>query len=135
MIGELFFPPTLARIADQEVTVAHPGETMTLADLFAWTNAAVYDDVGAPVIDPAHSELQRRFTDLQMAIFAVPSVYLELVDVPREAQSLARANLVKLAAKLAVGQRTTTDAGTRAHLADLLVRVRGVLHATNLRQI
>ena len=135
MIGELFFPPTLARIADQEVTVAHPGETMTLADLFAWTNAAVYDDVGAPVIDPAHRELQRRFTDLQMAIFAVPSVYLELVDVPREAQSLARANLVKLAAKLAVGQRTTTDAGTRAHLADLLVRVRGVLHATNLRQI
>ena len=135
MIGELFFPPTLARIADQEVTVAHPGETMTLTDLFAWTNAAVYDDVGAATIEPTHRELQRRFTDLQMAIFALPSAYLELIGVPREAQPLARANLVKLAAKLAAGERTTTDPGTRAHLADLLVRVRGVLHSTNVRSI
>jgi hypothetical protein len=135
MIGELFFPPTLARIADEEVDVAHPGQTMTLSDLFAWTNAAVYDDIGAPAIDPAHRELQRRFADLQMAIFVLPSAYLELLGVPRETQPLARSNLVKLAAKLAAAERTTTDPGTRAHVADLLVRVRGVLHATNLRSI
>jgi hypothetical protein len=70
-----------------------------------------------------------------MAIFVLPSAYLELLGVPRETQPLARSNLVKLAAKLAAAERTTTDPGTRAHVADLLVRVRGVLHATNLRSI
>jgi hypothetical protein len=135
MIEQLFSPVTLARIADQEVKQSHPGETMTLSDLFAWTNAAIYDDVGQPAIDPTHRELQRRFADLEMAIVALPSAFADQLDLPRETQSLARTNLVKLAAKLEHGEHIATDAGTRAHLADLLVRVRGVLHATNTRQI
>jgi hypothetical protein len=135
MIEQLFSPVTLARIADQEVKSTKPGETMTLSDLFAWMNAAVYDDVGQPTITPTHRELQRRFADLELAIAALPSSFADQLNLPRETQSLARANLVKLAAKLQHGEAVATDPGTRAHLADLLVRVRGVLHATNVRQI
>ncbi|HTW85756.1 MAG TPA: zinc-dependent metalloprotease [Candidatus Sulfotelmatobacter sp.] len=135
MIEQIFSPVTMARIADQEVKQSHPGETMTLSDLFAWTNAAIYDDVGQASIAPAHRELQRRFADLELAIVSLPSSFADQLNLPRETQSIARANLVKLAAKLAAGERTTSDPSTRAHLADLLVRVRGVLHATNVRQV
>jgi hypothetical protein len=112
-----------------------PGETMTLADLFAWTNAAIYDDLGRSSIDPAHRELQRRFADLQMQIVALPSAYADQLDLPRETQSLARYNLTKLSGRLDGAVRAARDEATRAHLLDLRARVNGVLHAQNVRQV
>ncbi len=108
---------------------------MTLADLFAWTNGAIFDDVGRPTIAPTHRELQRRFADLQMEIVALPSTYADQLDLPRETQALARYNLMKLAARLPGAIRVARDEGTRAHLADLRSRVDGLLHAQNTRQI
>lgn len=135
VISELFSPVNLARIADQELKVRRPGETMTLADLFGWTNAAIYDDIGRGSIDPAHRELQRRFADLEMQVAALPSVFVDQLSLPRETQSLARYNLMKLDARLDRGVAAAHDEGTRAHLVDLRVRVRGLLHAQNVRSI
>jgi Met-zincin/Domain of unknown function (DUF5117) len=134
-ITDLFSPANLARIGDQELKVRSASETMTLADLFAWTNAAIYDDVGRGSIAPAHRELQRRFADLQMAIVQLPSAFADQLDLPRETQSLARYNLMKLASRLDGAVASARDEGTRAHLVDLRVRVNGVLHATNIRSI
>ena len=117
------------------VKVRKPGDTMTLADLFTWTNAAVYDDIGARTIDAPHRELQRRFSDLQMQIVALPAVFADQLDLPRETQALARYNLIKLDARLDRAVAAAGDEGTRAHLIDLRVRVRGILHAQNIRSI
>jgi len=135
VIGEMFSPVNLARIADQELKVRKPGDTMTMADLFAWTNASIYDDLGRPSIAPAHRELQRRFADLEMQIVSLPVAYVDLLNLPRETQSLARYNLMKLDARFDRAIAAARDEGTRAHLIDLRVRVRGMLHAQNLRSI
>jgi hypothetical protein len=134
-IAEMFSPVNLGRIADQELKVRKPGDTMTLADLFAWTNAAIYDDLGQSTIAPTHRELQRRFADLQMEIVALPSAFADQLDLPRETQSLARYNLMRLAARLGGAVKAARDEGTRAHLVDLRVRVQGVLDAHNVRNI
>jgi hypothetical protein len=135
VISEMFSPVNLGRVADQELKVRKAGETMTLADLFAWTNSAVYDDLSRGTIAPAHRELQRRFTDLQMQIVALPSAFADQLDLPRETQSLARYSLMRLSARLDRAVAAARDDGTRAHLVDLRVRVNGVLHAQNVRSI
>jgi hypothetical protein len=134
-IAEMFSPVNLARVGDQELKVRKAGDTMTLADLFAWTNAAIYDDLGRASIDPTHRELQRRFADLQMEIVALPSSFADQLDLPRETQSLARYNLIRLASRLGGAIRAARDDGTRAHLVDLRARVQGVLDAHNVRAI
>ena len=135
VISEMFSPINLGRVADQQLKVRKPGDTMTLADLFGWTNAAIYDDLGRATIDPAHRELQRRFTDLQEAIAQLPSAFADQLNLPRETQALARASLVRLSGRLDGAVRAARDDGTRAHLQDLRVRVRGVLDARNTRSI
>ena len=134
-ISEMFSPANMGRIADQELKVRRPGDTMSLADLFAWTNGAIYDDVGRSRIAPTHRELQRRFADLQMQIFMLPSVFADQLLLPRETQALARRSLTVLAARLDPAIRSAGDPGTRAHLEDLRARVRGVLEAHNVRSI
>ena len=135
VISEMFSPTNLGRVADQQLKVRKAGDTMTLTDLFGWTNAAIYDDLGRASIDPAHRELQRRFADLQEAIAQLPSVFADQLNLPRETQALARANLVRLSGRLDGAVRAARDDGTRAHLQDLRVRVRGVLDARNTRSI
>jgi hypothetical protein len=135
VIVRLFSPENIARIADQEYKMRRPGETMTLADLFSWTNAAIYDDLGRAAIDPAHRELQRRFADLEMQIVALPSSSIDQLDLPRETQELARYELMKLSARLGGAIRVSKDEATRAHLVDLRARVAGVLRAQNVRQV
>ncbi|MEA2785160.1 MAG: hypothetical protein QOF71_1264 [Candidatus Eremiobacteraeota bacterium] len=135
VISEMFSPTNLGRVADQQLKVRKAGDTMTLTDLFGWTNAAIYDDLGRASIDPAHRELQRRFADLQEAIAQLPSVFADQLNLPRETQALARANLVRLSDRLDGAVHAARDDGTRAHLQDLRVRVRGVLNARNTRSI
>nr|MDQ6925549.1 zinc-dependent metalloprotease [Candidatus Eremiobacteraeota bacterium] len=135
VISEMFSPNNLGRVADQQLKVRKPGDTMTLTDLFGWTNAAIYDDLGRPSIEPAHRELQRRFTDLQEAIAQLPSSFADQLNLPRETQALARVSLVRLSGRLDGAVRAARDDGTRAHLQDLRVRVRGVLDARNTRSI
>jgi hypothetical protein len=134
-IDRIFSPANLTRIADNEVKQSKPGETMSLADLFAWSNASIYDDIGRTTIAPTHRELQRRFTDLQMQIVALPAPIADQLDLPRETQEIARYQLRKLAAALDASAHRAHDAATTAHIADLSVRVHGVLSAGNVRAI
>jgi hypothetical protein len=134
-IATMFSAPNLSRIADQSLKVARPGDTMTLADLFTWTNGAVFDDLGSAAIAPTHRELQRRFADLQMEIALLPSFVLDSLGLPRETQALARGALVGLAGRLDGAVGAARDPGTRAHLADLRSRIAGALHPQTARPL
>ena len=135
VITTLFSPSNLARVADEEVKVDKPGATMSLADLFGWTNASIYDDLGRPTIAPTHRELQRRFADLQIQIVNLPTIFVDQLGLPRETQALARYQLSKLSSRLDGALRSARDDGTRAHHEDLRARVRGILDARNVRSI
>jgi hypothetical protein len=134
-IGVMFAPSNLSRISDQQVKVAHQGDTMTLADLFTWTNDALFDDLGRSTIAPTHRDFQRRFTDLEMEIALLPSFALDSLSLPREIQALARTNLAKVSRRLDGALAAATDPGTRAHLDDLRSRIHGALEAKMTRPI
>ncbi len=134
-LSTMFAAPNLSRIADQSLKVAHPGDTMTLHDLFAWTNGAIFDDLGSPTIAPTHRELQRRFADLEMEIALLPSFVLDTLGLPRETQALSRQSLVTLVGRLDAAQAAARDPGTQAHLADLRSRIRGALNPLTARPL
>lgn len=134
-IEVMFSPQNMARIADQSLKTTRAGETMTLADLFGWTNAAIYDDLGRAAIAPAHRELQRRFVDLQSAIALLPSFAMDQLSLPRETQALARASLAGVNRRLDGAIAAAKDGATRAHLDDLRSRIRGVLEPRTNRSI
>jgi hypothetical protein len=134
-IAEMFSPSALARIADQSVKQRTPGETMSLADLYAWSNAAIFDDLGQPAIAPMHRDLQRRFADLEMEIAFLPANGMDQLGLPREVQALARYNLRQLRPKLDAAYRQATDVGTRAHIDDLRSRIDGALQPKTNRGI
>lgn len=134
-ISTMFSAQNLSRIADQSLKVARPGDTMTLADLFGWTNAAVFDDLGSPAIAPTHRELQRRFADLEMEIALLPSFVLDSLGLPRETQALSRHSLLLVAARLPAAARAARDPGTQAHLEDLHSRIAGALHPLTARPL
>jgi hypothetical protein len=134
-ISMMFSAQNLSRIADQSLKVAHPGDTMTLADLFTWTNAAVFDDLGSPAIAPTHRELQRRFADLETEIALLPSFVLDSLGLPRETQALARHSLVAVAGRLPAAAHAARDPGTQAHLEDLRSRIAGALNPLTARPL
>jgi Met-zincin/Domain of unknown function (DUF5117) len=135
VLTRLFSPANVARIADEELAAGRPGETMRLADLFAWTNAAVFGDLDGRPIPPFHRDLQRRFLDLQTQMLFVPVAAIEPLGVPRDLQALARHALVELRSKLRGIASRTVDPATRAHLDDLTNRVSAALDARPLRQL
>ncbi len=108
---------------------------MSLADLFSWMNAAVFDDLGQPRIAPLHADLQRRFADLEIQIALLPSGNLDQLALPREVQALARYNLRQLQPKLEGAYRAATDVATRAHVDDLRSRIDGALGAKTNRPV
>jgi len=134
-ISTIFSAPNLSRIADQSLKVARPGDTMTLSDLFAWTNGAIFDDLGSAAIAPTHRELQRRFADLEMEIALLPSFVLDSLGLPRETQALSRQSLVAIADRLDGALAAARDPGTRAHLADLRSRIHGALNPQTPRPL
>jgi hypothetical protein len=134
-ISVMFSPANLSRIADQQMKVAHTGDTMTLADLFAWTNDALFDDLGRSTITPSHRDFQRRFTDLEMEIATISSFQLESLSLPRDVQALARVNLAKISRRLNSAVIAAKDPGTRAHLDDLRSRINTTLEAKLVRPI
>ncbi len=133
-IVAMFNPTVIDRIADESMRT-RPGETMDLADLFGWTNAALFDDLGQPRIAPLHRDVQRRFLDLELEIALLPSGTMDQLALPRELQSIARFELRKLRARLDVAVAAATDTATRAHLDDARSRIDGALHAAVLQPL
>ena len=108
---------------------------MGLADLFEWTNAAIFDDLGSHTIAPAHRDLQRRFADLELEIALLPSASLAQIGVTTEIQSLARYELRKIDARLNGANAAAADVATKAHLDDLRSRIGGGIHPGTLRPL
>jgi hypothetical protein len=113
----LYDPLMLERLDDLPLK-AKPGTTMSLSDLFDWTQAALYRDLSDPklrTIDPVHRAIQQWYARKLAQIWLAPDD-----GTPYDAQSLARAKLVDLRSDLgtALG-RSGLDELTRAHLASL----------------
>jgi hypothetical protein len=127
---EIFSPPVMSRIADEQLKVARPADTMSLEDLFGWMQAAVYDDVHAGMgsIDPLHRGLQRRYTNYLIEIALAPSFIIEGVGFPGDTAPLARYQLRRLDDRLTASLSSNGyNVATRAHLEDLHNRVSAAL--------
>jgi hypothetical protein len=133
-ITSLFNPASISRIANESLK-AKPGATMDLSDLFEWTNASIFDDLGSRTIAPAHRDLQRRFADLELEIAFLPSGQLEQIGVTTEIQALSRYELRQVRARLDGAYRAAGDVATKAHLDDLRSRIDGGLRPTALRPL
>ena len=106
---------------------AKPGETMSVADLFAWTQSSIYGDVqkGRAPKGPLRRNLQRMYAHLLEKIAVAP-----WPGTPPDAQALARLELTSLSGNL---HKAITASGldlqTRAHYAALQVEVDRALEA------
>jgi hypothetical protein len=125
-LAYMYSPLVLQRLADMP-TKAAPGSTMTLADLFAWTQTAIFHDIasGRPGGSQIHRNLQRRYARMLASMITAPSP-----GTPLDAQALARIELVDLAAGIhrSLG-RKELEFQTRAHLAALASDVERALDA------
>lgn len=120
----MFNPNVLARIADLP-SVAAPGSTMTLVDLFTWNQKAIYGDLESGAVAHANTvrrNLQRRYTLLLAKLANAPPK-----GTPFDAQALARYELVDLQGRISDALRKTRDVQTRAHLDAMRSDVRNAL--------
>jgi hypothetical protein len=118
--GELtiMFQPLMFNRLDDLSLKAKPGATMSLTDLFTWTQRSIYGDLRNPklaTIGEVHRSLQQWYARKLAQIWLAPAP-----GTPYDAQSLARANLVALRGTLGAAlSRSSLDALTRAHLESL----------------
>jgi len=119
-LDRMFQPLMLARLRDLSLT-ARPGETMSLTDLFDWTQGSVYGDLSSKnlrSIPLIHRNLQQSYARLLVRLVNAPAA-----GTPYDAQSLARAKLVELGDSIQHMPKAQLDELTRAHLADLRHRI------------
>jgi len=125
-LGIMFQPAMLQRLDDLSLK-ARSGQTMSLADLFAWTQASVFGDLRGRLtsIPLIHRSEQQTYAAMLGALLLSPAP-----GTPYDAQALARAELTNLQSELhsALGS-SKLDTMTRAHLEDLQVRVSRTLDA------
>lgn len=124
VLGYLFSPLVMARIADLPMK-SPDGKTMTLADLFTWSQQAIYGDVGGPHGTDAGTvrrNLQRSYARLLAKITVSPAK-----GTPYDAQALARFELADLAGRADRALRQTHDVQLRAHLEALRADARRAL--------
>ncbi|MBD5654708.1 MAG: zinc-dependent metalloprotease, partial [Candidatus Eremiobacteraeota bacterium] len=117
VLDELFDPVVLQRLADLPLKYA-PGTTMSLTDVFAWTQKSIFGDIASGRIakaDEIHRSLQQSYARMLAQMLLAPAP-----ETPYDARSLARAELVALSADVAKARsRRDFDLLTRAHIAAL----------------
>ncbi|MEO6990546.1 MAG: zinc-dependent metalloprotease [Candidatus Baltobacteraceae bacterium] len=121
-----FSPLVLQRLADLP-TKTRAGQTMSLADLFGWTQHGVFADLAGkkPAGTQIHRNLQRRYARLLALMITAP-----VAGTPYDAQALARLELVDLRGTIARDvRRPGLDVQTRAHLEAMNVDVARALEA------
>jgi hypothetical protein len=125
-LAYMFSPLVLQRLDDMQLK-AKAGATMSVADLFAWTQTSVFGDVqrGAAPKGPVRRNLQRMYARLLEKIAVAP-----WPGTPPDAQALARLELTSLAADLRKSLAARgLDLQTRAHFAALQSEVNRALDA------
>jgi hypothetical protein len=127
ILDQMFQPVVLQRLDDLSLKYA-PGTTMSLSDVFTWTQKAVYGDLSDGRIANAneiHRSLQQSYARMLAHMVLAPDA-----GVPYDAQSLARAELSSLAGDIAKAEtRAKLDLLTRAHLDALGAVARDALTA------
>jgi hypothetical protein len=121
-LSRLYQPTMLQRLDD--LSLKYPaGSTMSLADLFAWTQDAVFRDLRTGAgSNEIHRSVQQWYAHKLAQIILAP-----MPGTPFDAQSLARAELVDLQSELQSAR--AGDALTAAHLASLKAIVNQALDA------
>lgn len=134
VLRQMWQPTVLARLRDMESRQSRPGETMSLADLYDWTDEAVFGDLSrrdVHTVPAVHRALQRRYADMLVHLLLNPDA-----GVPGDARALARAHLVGLSHRIA-GRlaRGGLDEVSAANLADIRVNADRALAASTVAPV
>jgi hypothetical protein len=125
-LGYLFTPLVLQRLEDLPYKT-HPGETMTMADLFSWTQDAIFGDLenGRAPKTSIRRDTQRAYTRMLASMITSPAA-----GTPDDAQALARHELTALNGYLKADLASSRlDLQTSAHLEALQVDTTRALSA------
>jgi len=125
-LNRMFAPLVLARIDDLP-TKAAGARTMTLADLFAWTQSSVFGDLATAGPDPSplRRNLQRAYARTLEHLAVAPPA-----GTPDDAQALALHELVAVRDTAARRlKQSALDLQTRAHLEALRAEINRTLEA------
>lgn len=125
----LYDPLTLKRMVDLPLHYEKGEDTFTMAEMFQELRFAIWSEVYSQTdIDSFRRNLQREHLGILTAIV------LGIADVPPDATSLARADMVALRGCIAASLRNGgLDAATTAHLDECLARIDAALEASMLR--
>lgn len=128
LLGQMWQPNVLARLAELESHVSRPGDTMSLTDLFDWTDASIFGDLSNyPLrsVPRHHRALQHAYAEMLIHIMLEPDA-----GTPSDARTLARHHLVWLNGQLGEAlRRGGTDPPTTANLEDIKTLVDRALQA------
>jgi hypothetical protein len=111
----------LARIRDGEAKFGQ-AEVVTIPELFGQLTDAIWSDLGARAITASRRDLQRAYLDAMTDLIVDPEE-----GTPADARSVARWELNELRGRIEAA--TSTDAYTRAHLAESMARIDKALDA------
>jgi hypothetical protein len=131
LLRQMWQPTVLARLDGIQAVATHPGDTMSLADLFDWTDEAVWSDLndgGLRDVPAVHRVLQQHYAGslVNMMLHAERGT-------PSDAVALARHHLVLLRDRLDIAlTHQSLDEVTRANLEDIRSEVGQALNATTL---
>ena len=118
LLRRMFQPTVLMRLDSMELRTSKPGQTMSLADLFNWTDQSVYGDLQQPgltTVNVVHRNLQHRYAELLVHIMLKPDP-----GTPTDARALARHHLVSLSQRISQTiNRNNLDETTLANLEDI----------------
>jgi hypothetical protein len=129
ILGQMFQPLVLQRLDDLSMK-SNPGQTMSIADLFDWTQSSVYGDLRSKEYAPTQirRNLQQWYARYLIGLWLKPEP-----GTPFDAQSLARLKLGELQGdvRYALGHNKA-DELTRAHLENLDTIVGRALDTRNV---
>ncbi|HEV2878726.1 MAG TPA: zinc-dependent metalloprotease [Candidatus Eremiobacteraceae bacterium] len=128
LLGQMWQPNVLARLAELESRVSRPTDTMSLADLFDWTDASMWGDLSnyaLRTVPRHHRSLQHFYAEMLIHLMLQPDP-----GTPSDARTLARHHLVWLNGELSVAlRRGGLDEATTANLEDMKTLVDRALQA------
>ena len=128
-VEQIFQPLMLQRLDDLAMR-SSPGQTMSLADLFDWTQSGIYGDLRSKEYAPSEvrRNLQQWYARYLIGVWLRPDP-----GTPYDAQSLARLKLVQLQSdvRAALGRSGQAEM-TRAHLESLNAVVSRALDTRNV---
>jgi hypothetical protein len=131
LLRQMWQPTVLERLDAMEARESRPGQTMSLSDLFDWTDAGIWGDLsrsGVHAVPEVHRVLQQRYADLLIHVMLRPDP-----GTPLDAGALARHHLVALQERLdATLQRGGFDEATTANFEDIRASVARALSASTV---